>query len=94
MFFIYMSAGRPARRPGVRPQRGLDADAGRPPLRPADCAGTSVNAVAENPLPLALWALIIMLLTGFRFRHRAGRAGLVMPWLGHASFHAYKDLVE
>lgn len=55
---------------------------------------TSVNAVAENPLPLAYWAFIIMLLTGLGFATALLGLILVMPWLGHASFHAYKDLVE
>ncbi len=55
---------------------------------------TSLNAVAANPLPLALWALIIMLLTGLGFATALIGMILVMPWLGHASFHAYKDLVE
>jgi uncharacterized membrane protein len=55
---------------------------------------TSVNAVAENPLPLALWAVIIMLLTGLGFATTLVGLVLVMPWLGHASFHAYKELVE
>jgi len=55
---------------------------------------TSLNAVAENPLPLALWAVIIMLLTGLGFATALVGLIIVMPWLGHASFHAYKDLVE
>ncbi len=55
---------------------------------------TSVNAVAENPLPLAFWALIIMLLSGIGFATALVGLILVMPWLGHASFHAYKDLVD
>jgi uncharacterized membrane protein len=54
---------------------------------------TSINAVAENPLPLALWAMIIMLLTGLGFATALVGLVIVMPWLGHASFHAYKDLV-
>ncbi|MDP2133120.1 MAG: DUF2189 domain-containing protein [Sulfuritalea sp.] len=59
------------------------------------CAlNTSVNAVAENPLPLAFWAVILMLLTGFGFATALLGLVLIMPWLGHASFHAYKDLVE
>lgn len=58
------------------------------------CAlATSVNAVAENPLPLALWAAIIMVLTGLGFATALLGLVIVMPWLGHASFHAYKDLV-
>ena len=55
---------------------------------------TSIDAVAENPLPLALWALIIMLLCGLGFATALVGMVLVLPWLGHASFHAYKDLVE
>ena len=55
---------------------------------------TSVNAVAENPLPLAFWALLIMLLSGLGFATALVGLILVMPWLGHASFHAYKDLVD
>jgi uncharacterized membrane protein len=55
---------------------------------------TSVNAVTENPLPLAVWAVVIMLLTGLGFATALVGLVLVMPWLGHASFHAYRDLVE
>ena len=55
---------------------------------------TSINAVAENPLPLAMWALILMLLTALGFATALLGLVLVMPWLGHASFHAYKDLVD
>jgi uncharacterized membrane protein len=55
---------------------------------------TSLNAVAENPLPLAVWAVVIMLLTGLGFATALVGLVLVMPWLGHASFHAYRDLVE
>lgn len=55
---------------------------------------TSLSAVAENPAPLAFWAFIIMLLTGFGFATALVGLIVIMPWLGHASFHAYKDLVE
>lgn len=55
---------------------------------------TSWRAVLANPAPLAIWAALIMLLT------LAGMATLmiglvvVAPWLGHASWHAYRDLVD
>ncbi len=55
---------------------------------------TSVNAVAENPLPMALWAMILMVLTGLGFASLLLGMIVILPWLGHASFHAYKDLVE
>jgi len=55
---------------------------------------TSWRAVMANPVPLALWAALIMGLT------LAGMATLllglvvVVPWLGHASWHAYVDLID
>ena len=54
---------------------------------------TSWRVVLANPLPLALWALFIMVLTA------AGMATLliglvpIVPWLAHASWHAYRDCV-
>jgi uncharacterized membrane protein len=54
---------------------------------------TSFHAVAENPLPLALWATIIMVLTAIGFATALIGLILILPLLGHASFHAYKDLV-
>ncbi|MBI5107494.1 MAG: DUF2189 domain-containing protein [Rhodocyclales bacterium] len=55
---------------------------------------TSIDAVAENPLPLALWAMILMVLTGLGFATALLGLILFLPWLGHASFHAYRELVE
>lgn len=54
----------------------------------------SVRAALLNPAPMALWATLILAIT------LAGMAlalvGLVVavPWLAHASWHAYADLVE
>lgn len=53
----------------------------------------SLAAVAENPLPLALWAALIMLLCALGFATALLGFILVMPVLGHASWHAYRDLV-
>lgn len=55
---------------------------------------TSLAAVAENPLVLAFWALLIMLLTLVGFATFLIGFVFILPWLGHASFHAYKALVE
>lgn len=94
MFFIYMCAG------GLLAALVFTFSVVSMPMlvdRRCDllCAlTTSVNAVAENPLPLALWAVLIMLLTGLGFATALLGLIVVMPWLGHASFHAYKDLVE
>jgi uncharacterized membrane protein len=55
---------------------------------------TSWQAVLRNPAALALWAAIIMLLTLLGLA--TGLLGLIwiVPWLGHASWHAYRDLVD
>nr|MBL8454964.1 DUF2189 domain-containing protein [Zoogloeaceae bacterium] len=54
----------------------------------------SVNALLHNPGAMIVWALLIVVLTvvGFLTFH----LGLVvlMPVLGHASWHAYRALVE
>ena len=55
---------------------------------------TSIDAVAENPLPLALWATVIMLLVACGFLTAMLGLIVVLPWLAHASFHAYRELVE
>jgi uncharacterized membrane protein len=53
----------------------------------------SIRALSLNPGPLLLWALLIVALTllGFLSFH----LGLVitMPIVGHATWHAYRDLV-
>jgi uncharacterized membrane protein len=58
-----------------------------------EALGTSINAVAENPVPMAVWAVVIMLLVFWGFI--SGLIGMVfvLPWLGHSSFHAYKAMV-
>jgi uncharacterized membrane protein len=55
---------------------------------------TSWRAVLEHPLPLALWAAILMVTSAVAIA--AGLAGLlvVVPWLAHASWHAYRDIVD
>lgn len=55
---------------------------------------TSWRAVMDNPAPLALWAVAI---AGFTlFGMATGLVGMlvVVPLLGHASWHAYRDLVR
>jgi uncharacterized membrane protein len=55
---------------------------------------TSWRVVMEHPLPMALWAALIGLLTLVGML--SGLVGLVIvvPWLAHASWHAYRDLVD
>ncbi|MFO1341427.1 MAG: DUF2189 domain-containing protein [Burkholderiaceae bacterium] len=55
---------------------------------------TSWRAVMEHPLPMALWALLIMGLTAFGMATLLLGLVVVLPWLAHASWHAYRDLVR
>lgn len=54
----------------------------------------SLRAVALNPVPLLLWAAIIVTLTLIGFATLLFGLIVLMPILGHASWHAYRDLVE
>ncbi|PKO35044.1 MAG: hypothetical protein CVU34_01655 [Betaproteobacteria bacterium HGW-Betaproteobacteria-7] len=55
---------------------------------------SSLRAVAHNPWPLLLWAAIIVALTLIGFATLLFGLVVLMPILGHASWHAYRDLVE
>lgn len=59
-----------------------------------DAMQASIGAVSENPLPLAIWATIIMLLVALGFATFLLGFIIIMPLLGHASWHAYRDLIE
>lgn len=54
----------------------------------------SLEVVATNPLAMALWAAIIMLLTVIGMATFLLGLVLVVPVLGHATWHAYLDLVD
>ncbi|MFT3719803.1 DUF2189 domain-containing protein [Pseudorhodoferax sp.] len=54
---------------------------------------TSWRAVMENPLPMALWAMLLMGLTLVAMVPALLGLVLAVPWLAHASWHAYVDLV-
>ncbi len=60
-------------------------------LRPAIL--TSVAAVGNNPLAMALWATLIMLAVLLALATVIGIA-VIIPVLGHATWHAYRDLVD
>jgi uncharacterized membrane protein len=55
---------------------------------------TSWRVVLENPGPMALWAGLIMLLTVLGMATALAGLVFVVPWLAHASWHAYQDLVD
>jgi uncharacterized membrane protein len=55
---------------------------------------TSWRAVLMNPLPLAFWATLIMGFTLLGLGPLLQGLVFVVPMLGHASWHAYRDLVD
>lgn len=55
---------------------------------------TSWQTVLSNPAALGLWAALIMGLTLFGLVSCLLGLIIVLPWLGHASWHAYRDLVD
>ena len=55
---------------------------------------TSWRVVMEHPLPMALWAGLIMGLTAVGMATMLLGLVVVVPWLAHASWHAYRDLVD
>ena len=55
---------------------------------------TSWRVVMANPLALALWAGLLMALTLLGMATLMLGLIVIVPWLGHASWHAYRDLVD
>ncbi len=53
----------------------------------------SVRAALVNPLPMALWASLILLLTLLGIATAMLGLVVAVPWLAHASWHAYRELV-
>ena len=54
---------------------------------------TSWRVVALNPLAMALWAALLCLFTALGIGSAFLGLLAVVPMLGHASWHAYRDLV-
>jgi uncharacterized membrane protein len=54
---------------------------------------TSVQAVRTNPLPMLVWAGAIVLLTLVGYALLLFGLAVTLPLLGHATWHAYCDLV-
>lgn len=54
---------------------------------------TSVRALAANPLPLLFWAALIVLVVGAGFATLFAGLLVAVPVVGHATWHAYVDIV-
>lgn len=55
---------------------------------------TSVKAVTENAVPMMIWAGLIVALVAIGYATMMIGIILIMPVLGHATWHAYKALVK
>ena len=53
----------------------------------------SWRVVLDNPVPMALWAGVLLALTLLSMALALVPLVVVVPWLAHASWHAYRDLV-
>ena len=67
----------------------LDRDVG---LRVA--VRTSIRAVARNPVPMAAWGVIVAALLALGCLPLFVGIAVVMPLLGHATWHLYRRVVE
>ncbi len=54
----------------------------------------SLVACGRNPLPMLLWAACIVLLVGIGFATLFVGLVVTMPVVGHATWHAYRGMVE
>lgn len=55
---------------------------------------TSLTAVRANPGPMLLWAILITIFTGVGLGTFYLGLAITMPLIGHATWYAYRDLVE
>src|SRR3954462_1579695 len=55
---------------------------------------TSVRAVLTNPVPMALWGLIVAGLLALGFATLLIGLAIIVPVLGHATWHLYRCVVE
>lgn len=63
------------------------------PVTVLDAVLTSWRVVLANPLPMALWGLLIIVLTVVGMATLLIGLVPIVPWLAHASWHAYRDCV-
>lgn len=54
--------------------------------------GASWRAVANHPVVLVLWALLLAVITALAMLFALVGLVVIIPWLAHASWHAYRDL--
>lgn len=55
---------------------------------------SSVHAVLRNKWTMAVWALLIVLLTAAGFATAFFGLAIVMPWLAYAAWHGYRETID
>ena len=55
---------------------------------------TSLRAVARNPVPMAVWGLIVAVLLVVGSLPAFLGLAVVIPLLGHATWHLYRETIE
>jgi uncharacterized membrane protein len=55
---------------------------------------TSIRGVGENPITMVVWASLIMIATGLALLSLMFGFTLAIPVIGHATWHAYRDVVD
>jgi uncharacterized membrane protein len=59
-----------------------------------DAMVTSLRAVARNPVPMAAWGLIVVVLLVVGTLPAFLGLAVVIPLLGHATWHLYRETIE
>lgn len=59
-----------------------------------DAIRTSLRAVRENPVPMAAWGLVVAVLLAIGSLPFFVGLAVVLPVLGHATWHLYRKVVE
>jgi len=55
---------------------------------------SSINAVLRNRRTMLFWGLLIVLLTGIGFVTALFGFIAIIPWLGYATWHGYRDVLD
>jgi uncharacterized membrane protein len=64
------------------------------PVTALTAASTSINAVSANSFTMAIWGLIVVVLLAAGAMLFLIGLAVVLPILGHATWHLYRKLVE
>jgi len=59
-----------------------------------EAIAASITVVLANPRPMILWAGLIVVFTGLGLVPFFLGLAVALPLIGHASWHAYRDLIE